>query len=76
MITHNEHEWTRYYYMEGVRLAKEYPSRGRITMTIKSIPDIYNFLMEQASLRSPENDEAGVLIQTAAYLIKQIEELE
>lgn len=24
---HNEHEWTRFYYLEGVRLARETPCR-------------------------------------------------
>lgn len=35
---------------------------------IKSITEILAFLREQAALRSPENDEGGLLRDTADYL--------
>lgn len=46
-----------------------------VDLKLLSIAEIYNFLMEQAAGRSPENDEQSVLIETAAFMCKQMEDL-
>lgn len=43
---------------------------------IESVESIYWFLLHQANMRSPENDEAGVLKDLADEWIKRLVELD
>jgi hypothetical protein len=43
---------------------------------ILSIQEILDFLAQQASLRAPENDEAGVLLRAKEFLIEELRDLD
>lgn len=43
---------------------------------IASVESIYWFLIHQANMRSPENDEAGILKDLAEEWIKQLVDLD
>jgi hypothetical protein len=45
-------------------------------MTIKSIEEIAAYLRRQADLRSPENDEGGILQDLADQLVQRVAALE
>ncbi len=45
------------------------------TVPIVSIRDITRFLIKQAALRSMENDEAGILVQSALFIEEESNKL-
>ena len=44
-------------------------------MKIDSIPEILEYLKQQAKLRSLENDEAGILLEAKRNIQNSVEEL-